>query len=169
MVRTPVHVHSLSTVSMPAKWYEHPFKCTRSALYPCQRNGKATRSSALAQHMYPCQPNGKNTRSSALAQHCIHASQMVRTPVHVHSLSTVSMPAKWSEHPCKCTRSALYPCQPNGQNTRASALAQHCIRQPNGKNTRSSALAQHCIHASQMVRTPVQVHSLSTVSMPTKW
>ena len=132
MVRTPVQVHSLSTVSMPAKWSEHPCKCTRSALYPCQ-------------------PNGKNTRSSALAQHCIHASQMVRTPVQVHSLSTVSMPAKWYEHPFKCTRSALYP------------------RQPNGKNTRSSALAQHCIHASQMVRTPVQVHSLSTVSIPAKW
>ena len=155
MVRTPVQVHLLSTVSMPAKWSEQPFKCTRSALYPCQPSGNNTRS------------NGKNTRSSALAQHCIHASQMERTPVQVHSLSTVSMPAKWSEHPCKCTRSALYPCQPNGKNTRSSALGQHC--QPNGKNTRSSALAQHCILASQMVGTPVEVHSLSIVSMPAKW
>ena len=132
MVRTPVQVHLLSTVSMPAKWYERPFKCTRSALYPCQ-------------------PNGKNTPSSALAQRCIHANQMVRTSVQVHSLSTVPMPAKWSEHPCKCTCSALYPCQPNGTNARSSALAQHCIR------------------ASQMVRTPVQVRSLSTVFKCIGW
>ena len=53
-----------------------PFKRTRSALHPCQANGK-------------------NTRSSAPAQHCIHARHMVRTPVQVHPLSTASMPGKW--------------------------------------------------------------------------
>ena len=145
IVRTPVQAHSLSTVSLPAKWSEHPFKCNRLPAKWSEHPCKCTRSA-----LFPCQPNGKNTRSSALAQHCIHANQMVRTPVQAHSLSTVSMPAKWSEHPCKCTHSPLYPCQPNG------------------KNTRASALAQHCIHASQMVRTPVQAHSLSTVSMPAK-
>ena len=151
MVRTPVQVHSLSAVSMPAKWSEHPCMCTRSALYPCQRNGTNTRSSALAQHCIHASQMVRLPVQVHLLSTCIHASQMVRTPVHVHSLSTVSMPAKWSEHPCMCTRSALYPCQPNG------------------KNNRASALAQHCIHASQMVRTPVQAHSLSTVSMPAKW
>ena len=110
---------------MPAKWEAHPLKCTRSARYPCL-------------------PNAKHTRSSAPAEHCIHACQMVGAPVQVHPLSTV----KFFSHPFKCTRSALYPCLPNG------------------KHTRSSAPAQHCIHACQMVSAPVQVHPLSTVSMP---
>ena len=123
---------------------------TRSALYPCLPNGKHARSSAPAQRCI----------SSAPAQHCIHACQMVSTPVQVHPLSTVSMPAKWKAHPLKRTRSALYPCLPNGQHARSSAPAPRCI---------SSAPAQHCIHACQMVSTPVQVHLLSTVSMPAKW
>ena len=37
----------------------------------------------------------RHARSSAPAHHCIHASQMVRTPVQVHPRSTASMPAKW--------------------------------------------------------------------------
>ena len=121
MVSTPVQVHPLSTVSMAAKWEAHPLKRTRSALYPCL-------------------PNGKHTRSSAPAQHCTHACQMVSTPVQVHPLSTVSMAAKWEAHPLKRTRSALYPCLPNG------------------KHTRSSAPAQHCIHGCQMGSTPAHAH-----------
>ena len=117
---------------------------TRSALYPCLPNGKHARSSAPAQRCI----------SSAPAQHCIHACQMVSTPVQVHLLSTVSMPAKWKAHPFKCTRSALYPCLPNGKHTRSSAPAHPCL--PNGKHTRSSAHAQLSIHACQMVSTPAQ-------------
>ena len=77
----------------------------------------------------------------------------------MHPLSTVSMPGTRSEHPLKRTRSALHPCQAHAR----SALYP-C--QAHGKNTRSSAPAQHCIHARHMVRTPAQVHPLSTVSMP---
>ena len=125
MVRTPVQVHSLSIVSMPAKWSEHPCKCVAQH---CNHGSQMVRTPVQVHSLSTVSmSNGKNTRSSGVAQHCIHASQMVRTPVQVHSLSTVSMPAKWSEHPFKRTRSALYPCQPNGKNTRSSALAQHCI------------------------------------------
>ena len=53
----------------------HPFTRTRSALHTCQANGK-------------------NTRSHAPAQHCTPASQMVRTPVHAHPLSTAHISAK---------------------------------------------------------------------------
>ena len=138
MVRTPVQAHPRSAVSLPAKWED---KLTRTALYPCQRNGRNICSSAPAQHciraseivgtpvqVHPdstvsWQPNGKNTRASAPGQHCIHASQISIAPA------------------------ALHPCQPDG------------------KNTRSSAPAQHCIQASQIVETRVQVHPRSTVSM----
>ena len=155
MVRTPAQ---LSTVSMPGTWSENPLKRTCSALCPCQAHGKSTRPSAPAQHciharqhslklplkrarsaLYPCQAHGQNTRSSAPAQHCVHARHMVRAPAQVHPLSTVSMPGA----PLKC-RSALYP------------------RQAHGKNTRSSAPTQH----RHMVRTPAQ---LGTVSMPGIW
>ena len=105
MERTPAQMHPLSTVPMPCKWQEHPLQCTRSELYPCQANGK-------------------NTRTSAPAQHCIHARQMVRTPARAPRSALC---------PCQANgknarpRSALYPCQANGTNTRLSALAQHCI------------------------------------------
>ena len=61
MVRTPARARPLNTVSMPGKWYEHPLKRTRSALHPCQANGK-------------------RTRSNAPTQHCMHARHMMKTP-----------------------------------------------------------------------------------------
>ena len=135
MVKTPVEVHPLGTVSMPAKWSKPPLKCTRSALYSCQ-------------------PNGKNPRSS---QHCMHACQMVGT----HASQMV-------EPPLKCTRSALYPCLPNGKNPRSSAPAQRCIHA--SQMARTLLKCTHsALYASQMVRSPAQVHPLSTVSMPAKW
>ena len=146
MVSTPAQVAAQVPLST-GTWSEHslklPLKRARSALYPCQAHGENTRSSCRSA-LYP-----QNTRSSAPAQHCIHARHMLRTPTQVHPLSTV---CAWHGYPLKLplkrTRSALYP------------------RQAHGKNTRSSAPAQHCVHARHMVRTPVQ---LSTVSMPGTW
>ena len=149
VVRTPAHVHSLST--------------DRSALLQsCQPNGKNTCSHEFAQH---CRHASQIVRTPA--QHCTHASQMLRTPARAHSLSSARMPAKWWEHPLTRIRSALHTRQPKAKNTRARAPTQHCthasqmVRTPahlhplsaahhtNGKNTRSRAPAQHCTHATR--------------------
>ena len=151
MVRTPVQLHPLSTVSMPGTLR------TPAQVHP------------LSVVSMP---------SSAPAQHCVHdkaqvhplttlsmpGTHIVRTPAQARPLSAVCMPGTWSEHPLKCARSALYPCQAHGKNTRSSSLKTAC--QAHGKNTRSSAPALHCIHARHTVRTPVQVRPLSTVPMP---
>ena len=99
LVRTPVQAHPRGAVSLPAKWED---KCTRTALYPCQPNGKNTRSSAPAQHCIHASKNGRNICSSAPGQHCI-------------------LPAKWQEHLFKPAWTALYPCQPNLNRTRSAA------------------------------------------------
>ena len=65
--------------------------------------------------------------------------------------------------------SALYPCQPDGKNTRSRAPAQHCTHASQMARTPARAPAQYCAHASQMVRTPAHAHPLSTAHMPAKW
>ena len=149
MARTPIQVHPRSTVSMPAKWQERPFKRrTRTALHPCQ-------------------PNGKKTGPGAHAQHCIHASQMVRTRSRAPAHRCIP------ENLFTCTRPSLHPFPPDGKTLVYVRRATLCTVSLTAKwyctNTRSSAPAQHCFHASQMVRTPIQVHPRSTVSLTAKW
>ena len=122
--------------------------------------------------LYPCLPNGKHTRSSAPAQHCIHACQMVSTPVQVHAFQMVSTPAQAhqlmpAKCPLKCTRSALYPCLPNGKHTaevHALSIVAMAGAPAQAHPLRSSAPAQHCIHACQMVSTPAHAHPWFLIS-----
>ena len=108
MVRTPAHAHPLSIAHMPANCKNTRLRapaqhCTHACQMPtCTRSA-----------LHTCLPSGKNTRSRAPDQYCTHACQLVRTPTHVHPLSTVHMPAT-------CTRSALHTCLPSGMNTARS-------------------------------------------------
>ena len=94
LVSAPVQVHPLRTVSRPINWQAHPFKCTRSELYPSPPTGKRTRSSAPAQKCIQAHQL-VSTPVQVHAQNCIQAHQLVSAPLQARPLSTVSKPTNW--------------------------------------------------------------------------
>ena len=156
MVRTPGQVHPRSTVPCQPN---HPFKHTRAALYPCQPNCKSTCSSARAQHGIPA---SQAVRTPVQ----VHQGRIPASPCSSAGAQHGPCQPNWYEHPFKYARTALYscqqvhliparqivrtpvqvyPCQPNGKNTRSSAPKHHCTLPAKRKNTRSSAPAQRCV------------------------